>query len=462
MVTNQIPLRNLFLSDNQTVITYKSNLIKSLELSIFTMLMVKWTGSINNQKFINDGLSHYGNLSRKLNCIPNLPSKPLSSVTLPSLENIITQMTYSKLLNYDILQNDENLHLLEKLLSHCNKYEIINSSWSVLLFNVIVRIINFKKNDLLQSQKSKLEQKTSKDKKQEKDITEAIRDVNSQNSDSSFVQQISLDSNNDNQLTATKSITGKDIFDMMWPLDTLLEAVFYNESYLQNDLSLNLLEHLIDYSINQGLVATDVLLNRILFEITSTVSNNNLLDNSENPENVVRNLAIIKNALTKGIKLYKILQAIIINSDRELAVELILVSLTHIMSISPISLALQLSSVLFYALDENGQVSYLMEQLHLPHLYNYQNPIHSFIYNQTTLSFIQDQIHKFRNVYITDELQRCRLESSFKRAITHHNSRIQSSLNFVDFNSYFEQEDYALEKKYLVDIYEKFIKYSLF
>jgi len=154
--------------------------------------------------------------------------------------------------------------------------------------------------------------------------------------------------------------------------------------------------------LNANAISPETLLNKILFQLTSSPSTKDSKPNFEN-------------SLHKAIFLYKSLQHVVDICDKELSVELILVSFTHTMSIKPIWIALQLSIIILYSLDQSGNVNILYKKLYLPTTTSNSK---RFIYKTETLNFVEKQIVNFQNNFITDELQRCRLESSFKRAIS--------------------------------------------
>merc|ERR1712174_181001 len=220
----------------------------------------------------------------------------------------------------------------------------------------------------------------------------------------------------------------KQKFDIMKITTAILENLYFikAKSAIFNRYAVAAFEELVHLAIVKKMVSADAVLNRILFEITSQIQNQ---DESE--------IHQVYNSLYRAFYLYPTLQKIILNCDKELSVELILVSLTHTMKIRPISVALQLSSILFYSLDENGSIKNLKDNLNLPHFGDAQNLCtNNYSYfdlksNPKTKNFIENQVKNFKNKHITDELQRCRLESSFKRAIGNKVEEDQSSDYFV-------------------------------
>lgn len=149
-----------------------------------------------------------------------------------------------------------------------------------------------------------------------------------------------------------------------------------------NPIGLKTIESLTRVTIKVNHDSAETLLNKILWEIVNS------------------------NDLRHSLKLYPTLKIVIDTCDPDLVVEWILLSLSNILSRRPLWTAICLSTLLYMSLNKDQPVcisDYLHEYL---------------AFCQESRDFIKEELGTFKRVFITDELQRCGLDSAYKRALS--------------------------------------------
>merc|ERR1711997_590330 len=86
----------------------------------------------------------------------------------------------------------------------------------------------------------------------------------------------------------------------------------------------------------------------------------------------------------------------------------IMLSLSNILSKKPIWTALSISTLLYACINEDSG-----KKIRLASIFN-----KNMAFCQESKQFVKYQLSVFKENYIVDELQRCQMDSSYKRAIT--------------------------------------------
>ena len=138
--------------------------------------------------------------------------------------------------------------------------------------------------------------------------------------------------------------------------------------------------------------------------------------------------------LRHSLNLYTTLQIVVDICDPDLVVDWINLSLSNILAKQPLWKAISISTMLYASINPEKTTSDTLSQLLNEYL----------AFSEESRVFIKTKLTQFKRRYITDELQRCGMDSAYKRAITSFEEKLADSEGRTQRAGSFDSENHSI------------------